>query len=152
MIRTDVVIRSDLDLVWRAWTESDRITEWFAPAAEIEAKENGKFELFFDPANKDHMSTQGCKILKIDRPHALVFEWKGPDPFAEIMNQAGALTHVSVTFAPTDDGTKVTVEHTGWGESDDWERAKQWHVQAWREVLDSLKSSMESGEGILCCK
>lgn len=52
VIREDVVIHSNIELVWMAWTQSNRITTWFAPAAEIEPKVGGKFELYFDPSNK----------------------------------------------------------------------------------------------------
>ncbi|WP_422658027.1 hypothetical protein ACK8P5_20120 [Paenibacillus sp. EC2-1] len=46
----------------------------------------------------------------------------------------------------------ITLLHTGWKDSDDWLRAREWHVQAWEQMLGSLKSNIESGEGMLCCE
>ncbi|WP_223067536.1 SRPBCC family protein [Paenibacillus caui] len=58
----------------------------------------------------------------------------------------------NITFQSLNGETKVTVKHEGWKGSEEWEQAKEWHVQAWEQVLSSLKSKLESGEGALCCK
>ncbi|WP_054955856.1 SRPBCC family protein [Paenibacillus dakarensis] len=151
-ISQSITIESKPELVWRAWTESDRITEWFAPSAEIEPRLNGKFELYFNPANKSTMSTKGCKIVKLEPCNTLAFQWKGPDPFAAAMNHEDHLTVVEVKLQPLENGTQVSLLHTGWGDSEDWLQAREWHVQAWEQMLGSLKSSIESGEGKLCCE
>ena len=145
-------IAASPELVWRAWTESGRITEWFAPAAKIEPVAGGAFELYFNPQNKESMSTKGCKILKLEAPEQLAFEWKGPDPFAAVMNEGGSLTVVEVTLEPVEGETLVSLRHTGWKDSPEWAPAKAWHMEAWEQMLASLKSSLESGEGILCCE
>lgn len=146
------LILADIELVWRAWTESDRITEWFAPSAHIEPHLNGKFELYFNPDNKETMSTKGCKIIRFEKPNTLAFEWKGPDPFATVMNQDGELTIVEVTLKSAEGGTMVHLRHSGWKESEAALQAKEWHEKAWEQMLESLKSNIESGEGILCCQ
>jgi uncharacterized protein YndB with AHSA1/START domain len=151
-IRKETFINADITLVWKAWTESDRIIKWFAPAADIEPRENGKFELYFSPENKETMSTKGCKILNYREPTLLEFEWKGPDPFVEIMNEESDLTTVAVEFEPYNEETKVILIHKGWKDTEEYSQAREWHVQAWEQMLKSLKSNMESGEGILCCQ
>jgi len=145
-------IQAEVTLVWRAWTESDRITKWFAPVAEIEPKLGGKFELYFNPNNKSSMCTQGCKIVQLEAPQLLAFEWKGPDPFADVVNLEGALTIVKVRLESVESGTMVYLEHSGWNQSEESLKAREWHVEAWNQMLSSLKSSMEAGEGILCCQ
>lgn len=147
-----ITIQSEKELIWKTWTEAERITKWFAPAAEIDSQVNGKFELYFNPANKDMMSTKGCTIMKFVPCELLAFQWKGPDPFAETMNTSEKLTIVEVTLESQSGGTRVTLIHTGWGDSNEWSQARDWHVQAWEQMLESLKSSIESGEGILCCE
>ncbi|MGG6311782.1 SRPBCC family protein [Paenibacillus macerans] len=148
----EIEIDAELELVWKAWIDEQRITLWFAPAAKVEPEIGGRFELFFDPSNKDRMGTKGCTILELEEPCLLVFEWKGPDDFETVMNRGDELTVVRVEFAPEGQGTKIRLVHSGWGSSPAWSEAKEWHEAAWDQVLGSLKSEMESGEGVLCCK
>ena len=65
-LRMEVSVEAPLDLVWLAWTETERIMEWFAPAANIVPVKGGAFELFFYPADHTHMSMIGCVITAID--------------------------------------------------------------------------------------
>lgn len=98
------------------------------------------------------MSTIGCAIVQYEEHKSFTFQWKGPDPFADIMNDCDNLTLVQIKVEPVQDGTLVTLLHTGWKQSDEWNQAFEWHVQAWRQMLESLKSKLESGEGALCCQ
>ncbi|MGG0938666.1 SRPBCC domain-containing protein [Brevibacillus centrosporus] len=152
-IKNGVTIHAPLNLVWFAWTISDRVSEWFAPEAVIDPIEGGPFELYFEPGNTTRMNTKGCKITKLLDQEELQFTWKGPDPFAEIMNQANELTIVKVTFASVDQQTTtVTIEHSGFMEDEKWEETFKWHQMAWSGVLSSLKSALETGKGNLCCQ
>lgn len=151
-IKTDITIQADKSLVWRAWTESDRITEWFAPEAVIEPAAGGRFELYFNPSDKSSMNTKGCKILNILEEEKLMFEWKGPDAFAGLMNSDHNLTKVTVILEDIPEGVQISLQHDGWGESGQWDQAKQWHIAAWDQMLASLKQSIESGKGLLCCQ
>lgn len=146
-------IKVPLNLVWYAWTISERVSEWFAPEAVVEPKEGGPFELYFEPGNTTGMNTKGCKIIKLVEGKELQFTWKGPDQFTEIMNQDNELTIVNVHFEEVDkETTKVIVEHTGFKDNDIWADAVKWHQMAWSGVLHSLKSALEKGEGNLCCQ
>lgn len=147
----DIDVLSSNELVWAAWTIADRVKLWFAPDANVEAKLGGAFELFFIPGNHEQMNTKGCKITELVPMERLSFTWKGPDDFAGIMNNENSLTVVTVTLMNENKQTKVTIEHAGWGEGEEWEKAYQWHVMAWNQVASSLKSSIESGKGDLCC-
>ncbi|WP_126425207.1 SRPBCC family protein [Brevibacillus marinus] len=150
-LQFEIDVASKKELVWRAWTQTERITKWFAPAAHIDARPGGAFELFFDPVNRDHMCTKGCTFTLLEPMERLGFTWKGPDEFAEVMNKDESLTYVLVTLSEENGATKVVVEHSGWGEGSEWENARNWHEIAWKQVLGSLKSALESGEGELCC-
>ncbi|MCE5172240.1 SRPBCC domain-containing protein [Paenibacillus profundus] len=59
---------------------------------------------------------------------------------------------VDVELEPASNGTIVTLKHAGWQDSEEWLAAKEWHIQAWEQMLASLKSNMESDNGVLCCK
>ena len=97
-LRIEISVEAPMDLVWWAWTETERITEWFAPAANIVPVEGGAYEFFFDPADHTHMSTIGCVITAIEATERLGFICKGSDRFAQLMNAPVPATSVEVTF------------------------------------------------------
>jgi uncharacterized protein YndB with AHSA1/START domain len=150
-VRAEVTIAAPRDLVWWAWTESDRVAAWFAPEARLDARPGGAFELFFDPSDHDHQCTKGCVFTLVEPRKRLAFTWKGPNEFAALMNDQDSLTSVLATLYDQDGGTRVAVEHSGWGEGEEWAQARTWHQTAWEQVLGSLKAALESGEGLLCC-
>lgn len=99
------------------------------------------------------MNTKGCKIIKLVDEKELVFTWKGPDQFEDIMNHENDLTIVKVSFESiSENSTKVSLHHTGFKNNESWTDAFQWHQMAWSGVLSSLKSVLEKGEGNLCCQ
>ncbi|MCG3086486.1 SRPBCC family protein [Sporosarcina cyprini] len=149
----EVAIKSPLELVWLAWTISDRVSQWFAPEAVVEVEVGGAYELYFIPGNREGMNTMGCKIVSLVPQKELAFTWKGPDQFQAIMNKEDELTTVFVRFESMDEETtKVTVEHIGFQDESDWKEATEWHQRAWSGVLSSLKAALEKGEGNLCCQ
>lgn len=146
-------IHAPINLVWAAWTISERVTEWFAPEAIVEAKEGGAFELYFLPGNSESMNTKGCKITKLIHEKELQFSWKGPDQFKSFMNNENELTSVTIKFNSVDENlTEVVIEHSGFKNCEEWLEAYKWHEIAWSQVLNSLKSALEKGEGKLCCQ
>lgn len=152
-IISEVTINTPLNLVWYAWTISERVAEWFAPEAIVEAKEGGAYELYFIPGNKTCMNTRSCKLTKLIKEKELHFTWKGPDQFESLMNNENELTTVNVSLESlNENSTKVIVEHSGFKDNNDWIEAIKWHQVAWSGVLDSLKSTLEKGEGNLCCQ
>src|SRR5690606_19355479 len=149
-ITNAIEINSSLQLVWYAWTISERVSEWFAPEAIVETKEGGAYELYFIPGNQSEMNTRGCKIIKLINQKELKFTWKGPDQFAHFMNNENQLTTVSVHFEQINEQkTKVQIVHTRFLEDAHWNEALNWHQLAWTNVLQSLKSALEKGEGNL---
>jgi len=150
-LQVETEIESSLELVWLAFTQTDRVIQWFAPDANIEPRLGGAYELFFDPSNREQMGTKGCFLTLFEPKERLGFTWKGPDDFASLMNQDNALTYVLVTLSEQAGKTKVVIEHFGWKESEEWDKARAWHEMAWSQVLASLKSALETGKGDLCC-
>jgi len=152
-ITNEVTINASLNLVWYAWTISERVSEWFAPETVIEAREGGAYELYFIPGNKTAMNTKGCNIIKMVEEKELQFTWKAPDQFESIMNNENELTTVKVKFESVkSDSTRVVVEHFGFKDDKNWKDAIEWHKMAWAGVLSSLKSALEEDKGNLCCQ
>jgi len=55
------------------------------------------------------------------------------------MNQARSLTKVTVLFLPQGDKTEVHLLHTGWRDTAEWEKARQWFDKAWTTALSELE-------------
>ena len=140
----DIYVETELNLVWSAWTKSDQVSSWFAPAANIVAEKGGAYELFFDPSDHTHMSTLGCVIRKIEPMKELSFTWKGPDQFSQLMNEPKPVTYVEISFEKEKKGSRVFVKHSGWQHGQAWEEARGWHLTAWKQVLESMKSYLRS--------
>lgn len=145
-IEIEMSISGSADLVWEAWTKVERVMAWFAPEAVVEARVGGPFELFFDPPNHEHQCTKGCVFTLVEPKQRLGFTWRGPDQFANLMNDPASLTSVRVTFHNENGATRVSLEHDGWGTGEAWAQAQAWHQTAWEEVLGRLKSFLESGK------
>jgi len=109
----------------------------------VEAKVGGKYELSWNPRNKQNDSTIGCKILALRPSKFLTFEWKGPKQFKRFMNNADPLTQVVVFFVPCDreseQCTEIHLIHFGWRGSEEWEKARLWFDKAWAVALSELE-------------
>ena len=95
--------------------------------------------LYWDPDNPEVNSTKGCRILALERPHLISFEWKGAKQHEPFMNHERPFTAVSVSFIPQGKNeTRVTLIHTGWRNSPEWEDARQWFETAWKNAFQQL--------------
>ena len=117
----------------------DLLTEWLTAAAEVEPKIGGKYELFWEPADRENNSTIGCRITAMRADHILAFQWRSPKQFKAFANGADPLTHVVVAFAPEGGGTRIHLVHTGWRSSSKWEAARAWQESAWTGALKELE-------------
>ncbi|MFZ0390367.1 MAG: SRPBCC domain-containing protein [Calditrichia bacterium] len=124
---------------FQLFTDNGHLENWLTAKAEVEPRTGGKYELFWEPDDPDNNSTIGCRILAVERPHFLNFEWKGPKQFKDFMNTARPLTNVTVLFIPQEAGTMVTLIQTGWREAGDWEKARQYFVNAWKGAFSQLE-------------
>lgn len=134
------------DQAFGMFIEGSKIQRWLAVAAEVEPFVGGSYELFWDANNKEVNSTIGCKITAIENNRLLCFEWKGPVQFADFMNQANPLTHVSVFFVPGGENrTEIHLVHTGWGSGIAWEEARKWFEAVWGNALNKLEDVVRGG-------
>jgi uncharacterized protein YndB with AHSA1/START domain len=124
------------------FTENKLLPTWLPNLAEVEPRVGGKYELFWDPNDKENNSTIGCKVTAIEPNRLIAFEWKGPTEFQEFMNKADPLTHVVVLFVECTEGpnhcTEVHLVHSGWRRSAVWEKARKYFEKAWKHALEKL--------------
>ncbi|MBC8277446.1 MAG: SRPBCC domain-containing protein [FCB group bacterium] len=124
---------------FRYFTSNALLGKWLAVEAEVEPRAGGKYELFWDPEDRENDSTIGCRVLVCQAPKLLVFEWKGARQFKDFMNKP-PLTTVSVFFTEKDDLTDIHLLHTGWRIGAEWDQARQWFEAAWKGAADKLVS------------
>ena len=139
------------DKAFEMFTVNNHLEKWLTQAADVEPKIGGKYELVWNPEDKENDSTIGCKILALHQNRFLSFEWKGPKQFKHFMNEVRPLTNVVIFFIPYPEGTKVHLLHTGWRDTPEWEEARQWFDKAWAMALSELQKYM-GGESAKCCE
>jgi len=133
------ILNCSIEKAFEMFTSNKNLENWLTIKANVEPQIGGKYELFWEPDNPEYNSTIGCKILAIDRPNYLNFEWRGPKQYKHFMNNAQPLTNVTVIFLAQGDQAHVILIHTGWRETEDWEQARQYFISAWKVVFGQLE-------------
>jgi uncharacterized protein YndB with AHSA1/START domain len=141
-------LKCDVKKAFEMFTVNDHLQSWLTEIADVEPKAGGKYELFWDPNDKENNSTIGCKVTLIEENKLIAFEWKGPPQCKDFMNTTVPLTHVAVFFTPCDDAdnnpcTEVNLIHTGWGDSPEWQKAKSYFDTAWSIAFKNLEGLFE---------
>jgi uncharacterized protein YndB with AHSA1/START domain len=160
-IVVETVVNAPPTEVYALWTSPTGVTKFFAPKAEIDARAGGDYTIIFapdhDPDGRSY-GTKGARILRLDPPHALSFEWipftadaqipgvSGPPaiPAAE-RNAAPLPTWVEITFDPVGDGsrTRIRLAHYGFRHGGKWDESYAFFQRAWTGVLNHLAALYE---------
>jgi uncharacterized protein YndB with AHSA1/START domain len=149
ILHVSVRLRCDPHKAYEMFTVNKLLESWLITPfsegghAEIEPVLGGKYELFWEPMDMENNSTIGCKVTAIQLDKILAFDWKGPLEFKHFMNAADPLTHVVVSFLPNSKGpiesTEVHLIHSGWGNSPEWHKAREYFMHAWNGAFRNLE-------------
>ena len=139
IIVNEVILNCSQELAFEMFTKNSHLEKWLTTKAEVEPMQGGRYELFWNPADRENNSTIGCKVLAIEKPLFINFEWKGAVQHKHFMNNKRPLTNVSVIFIPKQKQTLVLLFHTGWGNSDEWKEALEWFRNAWKSTFTQLE-------------
>jgi uncharacterized protein YndB with AHSA1/START domain len=150
--------------VFRLWTSEEGIKKFFAPAARVEARVGGRYEVLFapakDPEGNSH-GTKGARIVKLVPDKELAFEWitfagdellgYNAPPYAppSERNVRPLPTWVELSFEPVESQprrTHVRFAHYGFRDGEKWEKSFHWFQRAWKGVLDELAASCQNRE------
>jgi len=147
IIQIKVELNCNVSEAFEFFTVNQKLESWLPEKAEVEPKVGGKYELFWDPKNREINSTIGCKITSIEKDKFLSFEWKGPEMFQSFMNFCDPLTHIVVVFTSSLNDPKkslVYLFHSGWRDDPEWLEARNYFEKAWSGALINLKDKLES--------
>jgi uncharacterized protein YndB with AHSA1/START domain len=121
-----------------AWVEPTALQAWLCPRAIVEPCVGGKYELYWRPDDPENDSTIGCRFTAFERDQLLGFQWRSPAQFKSFANAADPLTHVVVTFHADATNTAVTLLHSGWRSTPEWQEAAAWQDRAWDYAFGAL--------------
>jgi uncharacterized protein YndB with AHSA1/START domain len=143
VIYTKVVLNCEPHVSFLMFTENNKLASWLPKIADVEPVAGGKYELFWDPDDRENNSTIGCKVTAVEKNRFIAFQWKGPVQYEHFMNNADPLTHIVVFFIPLiieeNMKTEVHLIHSGWQSTEEWEEARQYFERNWERALENLK-------------
>jgi uncharacterized protein YndB with AHSA1/START domain len=149
------------ELVWKAWTESERVMRWWgpkgftSPVSKINLRVGGEYlNCMRSPEGKDYWSKGVFREIVV--PERLVMT----DSFADENGNTVPGSYygmskdfplemlISVMFEEYDGKTKITLRHTGMPSDADSKGAGQ----GWNESLDKLAEYLETEKSIVSGK
>jgi len=68
-----------IDLVWKAITEAEAVSEWLMPTTDFRAEVGARFR-FTQPAKERWSGIIEGEVLLVEPPHRLVYSWNGGFP------------------------------------------------------------------------
>lgn len=115
--------------IWRALTEGALIAEWLM-ANDFQPVVGHGFQLRAEP--QPHWDgVVDAEVLAVEPPARLAYSW----------HAAGLKTVVTYELTPTDGGTRVRVEQSGFGPADD--KNVQGATYGWRKFLAGLEHTAD---------
>jgi len=135
LVRKHSVVSIPPETAWKTWTTIEGVTSFFAPKANVDAKIGGPYELFFDlKAPKGFQGTEGCRVLRLEPPKNLTFEFIAPPQFPNVRR---VRTRVDVLFDEVLKGglVKVSLVHSGFVEGEEWDESFDFFSWSWELVL-----------------
>jgi len=140
VLHKEAVVHATPAEVWRAWTTSEGMAEWWVKDSRIEPRVLGPYELIMIPdAPEGQRGAEGCRVLSYVPNEMLSFEWTFP-PNVPALRSAGAKTHVVVRIDDLGDGTvRVRLDQLGWQEGEDWDKGYAYFDKAWGWVMEQLR-------------
>lgn len=143
MVYTDTTVDADLETVWDDWTTAEGLESFFAPKAIVDLKPGGAYEIWFLPdAPEGQRGADNGVVLGYQDKRMIQFTWAMPPYMPEIRP---SMTVVQVWFVPVSDTqTRVRLFHTGFGDGEDWEKARDYFAKSWPDVLALYQAHIES--------
>jgi uncharacterized protein YndB with AHSA1/START domain len=132
-LRLERLIPAPPEALYALWSEPDALARWWAPdgyAAEVHAwdlRPGGLWRTSLRGADGRSVAQRGA-FRVVDPPKRLVFTWAWEDD----LGAGGHESEVSVDFAPSPGGTRLTLVHARFESRD----ARDRHDRGWQASLE----------------
>jgi uncharacterized protein YndB with AHSA1/START domain len=149
-VRTDRTISLEVTVdappaeVFRLWTTAEGVTKFLAPAANVEPRVGGRYQIIFDPVGDPEGAFHGTKVGKVLRvvpDREIAFEWPMP-PFGPELGGPPVPTWVELEFLPSPDKsgrTRLRFAQHGFRTGGKWDQAfPMFRDRNWPLVLNRL--------------
>lgn len=133
LFRLQLRVPVDPEEVWAAWTDANRLVEWFPHWAEMTVAAGESYAMGWD----GHEGEWRGVYLEVDEPDVLAFTWQPPE---EAMPEGAYPTTVTLTFEAEGDGTLLVLEHSGFRDTQEADA----HLDAWKPYLYALRAFLLS--------
>ena len=158
-LRISKIIAAPRDLVFRAWTEPERLKQWWGveasfstPIAEVDLRTGGKYRLGMQAPGERAPYVVGGVFREVRSPEKLVFtwQWEQPDDAAAggaAPEASGDSSHtgefqemlVTVEFLDLGGSAEVVVTHEHFPD----QNSKDEHTHGWNGCLTQLATLLE---------
>ncbi len=129
------MIKASPTAVYRAFTNSTALREWLCEAAQAEPRKGGRLYMWWSSgyySSGEYTAAEPGKKVG--------FTWHGRgEPEA---------TRVLAALRAKDDGTEVTLTHSGIGAGKKWAKSIQEIEGGWPTALENLQSVLETGHDL----
>lgn len=154
-LRVTKTIAAPRDLVFKAWTEPDRLKRWWGmeesfstPIAEVDLRIGGKYRLGMQAPGESAPYVVGGVYCEVRSPEKLVFTWQWEQPDGPAPDASGDSRHtgdfqdmmVTVEFLDLGGSTEVVVTHERLPD----QNSKDEHGHGWDGCLNQLAKLVES--------
>ena len=126
------VIQAPAPQVYRAFTSSTALREWFCDAAQADARPGGRLYMWWISG----YATSG-EYLALTPDRKLSFTWRGqnePTP-----------TRVTIRLSARGSRTTVIIDHDELGTGKAWKAIAAQYTRGWEAALQNLQSVLEAG-------
>lgn len=126
-------IAAPVESVFRAFTHSTYLREWFCDVAHFDLHVGGR--VYF---SWNHGYYSAGEVTALNAPKKVSFSWRGrgePDS-----------TEVTLALSGKNDTTTLTLTHAGLGTGKKWAPTRAEFEKGWEVALQNLQSVLETGE------
>ncbi len=105
LVERDVIIHAPVDVVWRCWTDPERLVRWMGSVALVDLRPGGDVRIEYGNG-----AVMLGTVVEVNAPHRLVLTWGWEDP-SEVVRPGAS--RVEVDLDEAGNGTRLRLRHLG---------------------------------------